>query len=116
MAQSRGLNTKAVTASTTQSQAGAATRLLDGDVNILTVGNASDAVGIPPNLPAGTVFYIMGAATNAATIYPPTGGTINAKSANASEVVAAALLTVVVVLTQTGSASTYAVNKSVAPS
>lgn len=110
MAQSRDLYVKAVTASTTQTQSGGT--LLNGDFNICTVANASDAVTIPANLPVGTVLYVKGGA-NAGLIYPPVGGAINGGSVNASKPLDATVLTMIIV-TASGAASTYVANKLVA--
>lgn len=71
----------AVTAGTTQTQAGAAA--LTGAVNLVTTGNANDGVRLPSNRSAGDILYIVNNSTNAAKVYPPTGGAINGGSANA---------------------------------
>lgn len=110
MAMNKGNNVATVTASTTQSQAGGATALVQGDVTAVTVANASDSVGIPPNLPAGTVMFITNVSSNAGKIWPPTGGTINAAAANAEVALAASTMSICTVLTS-GSASTYSLFK-----
>lgn len=107
MAMSRDLKVQTLTASTTQTQVGGT--IANGDVCVCTVANASDAVTLPANLPAGTIIYLVGGA-NAGLLFPPTGGGINAAGANASVALAATVVTMVVVKTS-GSASTYAAFK-----
>ena len=107
MAESRSLKVLAVTASTTQTQAGGTK--LNGDFNIATVANASDAVTIPANLPTGTIFFIVGGA-NAGLIFPPVGGAINGGTVDASKPLDASVVHMVCV-TAGGSASTYRINK-----
>lgn len=107
MAMSRDMTVKSVTASTTQTQAGGT--VLNGDFNIVTVANASDAVTIPANLPTGTIFFVVGGA-NAGLLFPPVGGAINGGTVDASKPLDASVVSMVVV-TLGGSASTYRVNK-----
>jgi hypothetical protein len=107
MAQSRSLSVQSVTASTTQTQAGGT--VVNGDICLVTVANANDAVTLPANLPTGTVFYLVGGA-NAGRIYPPVGGTINAKSQDALETLSASVVHLCIV-TASGSSSTYTINK-----
>jgi len=107
MPMSRDNKVLAVTASTTQTQVGGT--LLNGDFNIATVANASDAVTIPANLPVGTIFFVVGGA-NAGLMFPPTGGAINGGTVNASKPLDATVVTMVTV-TASGSASTYRANK-----
>jgi hypothetical protein len=104
---SRDNSVAAATASTTQTQAGGT--ILNADFTVATVANASDAFTIPANLPKGTIFYIVGGA-NAGLLFPPTGGAINGGTVNASKPLDAAVVTMVVV-TASGSASTYRANK-----
>ena len=94
MAMSRNNGVKTLTASTTQTQAACVnspTRAFtcDGDVNVVTVGNAGDAVMLPADLPKGTVTYIINASAVADAVFPPPGGTINGGAANASTSLAA---------------------------
>ena len=107
MPMSRDLTVKAVTASTTQTQAGGT--VLNGDFNICTVANASDAVTIPADLPVGTVLYLVGGA-NAGLIFPPKGGAINGGTVDASKPLDVTVVTMITV-TASGSASTYRANK-----
>ena len=110
MPMSRDNFVKAVTASTTQTQAGGT--LLSGDFNIATVANSGDAVTIPANLPVGTMFFVVGGA-NAGVIFPPVGGSINGGNVDASKPLDATVVTMITV-TASGSASTYRANKLVA--
>jgi hypothetical protein len=107
MPMSRDYKVASVTASTTQTQAGGT--ILNGDVNILTVANASDAVTIPANLPTGTIFYLKNGAS-AGLLYPPVGGAINGGTVDASKPLDVNVIYLVIV-TLGGSASTYIVNK-----
>lgn len=107
MPMSRDLKVKAVTASTTQTQAGGT--VLNGDFNIATVANSSDAVTIPANLPTGTILFVVGG-SNAGVIFPPVGGAINGGTVDASKPLDASVVTMIVV-TASGSSSTYRANK-----
>ena len=71
----------AVTAGTTQTQAGATA--LTGAVNVVTTGNASDGVRLPADRSAGDMMYVVNTSTNGAKVYPPVGGAINGGTANA---------------------------------
>ena len=112
MAMSRDQKVITVVASTvasggqTYANAVATGKVLNGDFNIVTVANASDAVAIPSNLPVGTVFYVQGGA-NAGLLFPPTGGTINGGTASASKPLDASVITMVVVT----AANVYVANK-----
>lgn len=110
MAMNKGNNVSTVTASTTQTQAGGALALVQGDVTVVTVDNSSDSVGIPANLPAGTVMFIVNASSNAGKIWPPAGGTINAASTDAEVALAASTMSICVVKAS-GAASTYSLFK-----
>ena len=107
MAMSRDISVKAATASTTQTQAGGT--VLNADFTVATVANASDTFTIPANLPVGTIFFVVGGA-NAGLIFPPVGGAINGGTVDASKPLDASVVTMIVV-TASGSASTYRANK-----
>jgi hypothetical protein len=107
MAMSRDITVASATASTTQTQAGGT--VLNADFTIATVANASDAFTIPANLPKGTIFFVVGGA-NAGLIFPPVGGSINGGTVDASKPLDVTVVTMIVV-TASGSASTYRANK-----
>jgi hypothetical protein len=93
MAMSRDLLVKSITASTTQTQA--AGTLAHGDINLVTTGNASDAVTLPANLPAGTIIYLVNLSANAGLLFPAVGGAGNGGTVDASTAIAASKTTVV---------------------
>jgi len=107
MAMSRSMSVAAITASTTQTQAGGT--VCNADFNVCTVANSSDAITIPANLPTGTIFFLVGGA-NAGLIFPPVGGAINGGTVDASKPLDASVVHMVTV-TLGGSASTYRINK-----
>lgn len=107
MPMSRSLQVATATASTTQTQAGGT--VLNADFTVLTVANASDACTIPANLPKGTIFYIKNGA-NAGLLYPPVGGAINGGTVDASKPLDVTIIYMCIV-TASGAASTYLVNK-----
>ena len=107
MPMSRDIFVAAATASTTQTQAGGT--VLNADFTVATVANSSDAFTIPANLPKGTIFYVVGGA-NAGLLFPPVGGAINGGTVDASKPLDATVVTMIVV-TASGSASTYRANK-----
>jgi hypothetical protein len=72
----------AVTAGTTQTQAGATA--LTGAVNVVTTGNAADGVRLPADRSAGDMMYVVNISSAAAKVFPSTGGAINGGSANAA--------------------------------
>lgn len=112
MAMSKDLSVISVTASVTQTQAGGT--VINGDINLVTTANASDAVTIPANLPKGTIIYVRNLSSNAGIIFPPVGGTINAAAADASVALAVAPAMVIILVTASGSASTYNATKTAA--
>lgn len=107
MAMSRDITVAAATASTTQTLAGGT--VLNADFTVATVANSGDAFTIPANLPKGTIFFIVGGAS-AGVVFPPTGGSINGGTVNASKPLDASVVQMYVV-TASGSASTYRANK-----
>jgi len=111
MAQSRDLSVIAATAGTTVTQAGGT--VLNGDVCLVTVGNAGDAVTLPANLPKGTLVHLVNLSALAAVLYPPVGGAINGGSVDNSVVVAASI-SLLVYVTASGSSSTYRAVKTAA--
>lgn len=80
---------QAYTAGTTQTQAGATQ--MEGAVNYITVGNASDGVRLPPDTAVGEVVYVVNSSAVALNVYPNTGGKINNGTANAAKALAANL-------------------------
>lgn len=82
-----GTTADAVTAGTTQTQAGATA--VTGDVTTVTVGVANDGVILPKTLKRGDMIAIRNASANAGKLYPASGGTLNGGSANASIALAA---------------------------
>lgn len=76
----------AVTAGTTQTQAGAT--VLNGDYHVVTVGTLNDGVKLPATLRKGDEIYVLGGA-NAGKLYPASGGALNGGSADASIALAA---------------------------
>jgi hypothetical protein len=78
----------AVTAGTTQTQAGATP--LTGAINYVTTGNASDGVLLPSGYAVGDMVIVVNSSANALNVYPGTGGKINnAGSANDAKALAA---------------------------
>lgn len=77
----------AVTAGTTQTQAGATA--LTGAVNAVTTGNANDGVLLPTGMAAGDQVVVANLSAVALNVYPSTGGAINGGSANAAKALAA---------------------------
>lgn len=77
----------AVTAGTTQTQAGATA--LTGAVNLVTTGNASDGVLLPAGYTLGERIVVCNASGVSLNVYPATGGAINGGSANAAKALAA---------------------------
>lgn len=75
------------TAGTTQTQAGATQ--MEGAVNYVTTGTASDGVRLPPDTAVGEVVYVINSSAVALNVFPNTGGKINNGSANASKPLAA---------------------------
>lgn len=75
------------TAGTTQTQA-AATQL-EGAVNFVTTGTASDGVRLPPDTPVGEVVYVINSSANVLNVYPNTGGKINNGTTNAAKALVA---------------------------
>lgn len=73
--------TAAVTAGTTQTQAGATA--LTGMLNSVTTGNASDGVIIPTG-GNGMFLTVVNLSANALKIYPPIGGALNGGTVNAA--------------------------------
>lgn len=119
MAMSKDLSVKSLTAAIVggtggQTYAGALAQgaILNGDITIVTCANASDSVGIPANLPAGTVFYIKNGAA-AGLLWPPAGGAINGGTVDASKPLDVTIIYMVIVI-EGGSASKYLVNKMAA--
>lgn len=92
------VGTAAITAGTTQTQAGAT--LITAQASVVTTGNASDGVILPPSVP-GQVFVIRNASANALKLYPSSGGALNAASADASITLAASKSAVGVFTTTT---------------
>jgi hypothetical protein len=80
---------EAVTAGTTQTQAGATQ--LAGSVSYVTTGNASDGVRLPTDIAVGDVIYVINSSGVALNVYPATGGKINNGTANAAKALAANL-------------------------
>lgn len=79
-----------LTASTTQTQAGALQ--LDQGITlsaVTTVGTAADAVKLPQASPGKIVFVTNGAAANSMGVFPASGDTVNALAANAVYALAA---------------------------
>lgn len=68
---------------------GAATECIEGVTNVVTGASGTNGVRLPVGVAGDIVRVYSSAATNAILVYPPTGGTINAGSANASLSVAA---------------------------
>ena len=73
----------AVTAGTTQTQAGATA--LTGFINVVTSANAGDGVILPAGYSVGDQVIIANTSAAAANVYPPTGGSINGGTANAAK-------------------------------
>jgi len=84
------LDTKAgtLTASTTQSLAGARTAPVTADYTVLTVNNANDAILLPPIAP-GKIIFIKNTSANAARAYVDNGGTIDGTAGATGVAVAA---------------------------
>jgi hypothetical protein len=74
--------TTGLTASTTQTQAGAL-QLENGVNRITTVGSAADAVKLPKANPGAMIIVTNAAAANAMGVFPAPGDSINALAANA---------------------------------
>ena len=107
MPMSRDFKVVSVTASTTQTQAGGT--VLNGDFNIITCANASDAVTLPANMPVGTIMFTRNGAS-AGLLFPPKGGAINGGTVDASKPTDVNVI-YMIVCTASGTASTYLVNK-----
>jgi hypothetical protein len=82
-----GNTTSAITAGTTQTQAGAT--VATGDVTVATVGVANDGVILSRQLKRGDMIAIRNASANAGKLYPSKGGALNGGSADASIALAA---------------------------
>jgi hypothetical protein len=78
---------EAVTAGTTQTQAGATQ--LAGAISYVTTGNANDGVRLPTDIALGDVVYVVNSSGVSLNVYPATGGKINNGSANAAKALAA---------------------------
>lgn len=78
--------TAAVTAGTTQTQAGATA--LTGMLNVVTTGNANDGVRLPA-AGVGAMCTIVNGSNAALKIYPPSGGALNGGTADAAVTLAA---------------------------
>jgi hypothetical protein len=72
----------AVTAGTTQTQAGATA--LTGQVNHVTTGNANDGVLLPTGRAPGESVTVLNLSSNALKVYPASTGAINGGSASAA--------------------------------
>lgn len=77
----------AVTAGTTQTQAGATA--LTGALNVVTTGTANDGVRLPADYGVGEQIVVANISGAALNVYPSTGGAINGGSANAAKALAA---------------------------
>lgn len=88
----------AVTAGTTQTQAGAA--VLTGDYNVATVATLNDGVKLPNTLRKGDEIYVLGGA-NAGKLYPAVGGKLNGGAADASIALAASKVHLVKMISDT---------------
>jgi hypothetical protein len=77
----------AVTAGTTQTQAGATA--LTGAINFVTTGNANDGVQLPSSYALGDMVVVINSSGAALNVYPGTGGKINNGSADAAKALAA---------------------------
>jgi len=77
----------AVTAGTTQTQAGATA--VTGAVNYVTTGNASDGVVLPAGYALFDALVICNSSAVALNVYPPSGGKINNGTADAAKALAA---------------------------
>ena len=89
-----GINTyNAITASTTQTQAGG-TKLRHG-ISVIATANGSDAVTLPSAM-VGSMLVIVNHTGQTIQLFPPVGGTINAASANAAVTIADATTSIYV--------------------
>lgn len=76
----------AITAGTTQTQAGATA--LTASTNLVTTGVANDGV-LLPSATMGTICTVVNLSANALKIYPPVGGALNGGTVNAAVTLAA---------------------------
>jgi hypothetical protein len=72
------------TAQKTDSAAITASNLLALGLNIVTTAGGQTAVQIPSTMPVGGEMWINNTSATAALLFPPSGGTINGGSADAS--------------------------------
>jgi hypothetical protein len=90
-----GMNTyDAVTASTTQTQAGG-TKLFHG-LNVIATASGSDAVTMPMTSVFGCILVIVNHTGQTIQLFPAVGGTINAANANAAVTIATATTSIYV--------------------
>ncbi len=90
-----GRNTyDAITASTTQTQAGGT--VLHHGLNIVATANGSDAVTMPQTTVLGAHLLLVNHSGQTIQLFPAVGGTINAANANAAVTVATATTSVYV--------------------
>lgn len=94
----------AITAGTTQTQAGATAIVTD--IVIVTTGNANDGVLLPP-IKAGNLIVINNASANAGKIYANGTETLNGTAGNAGSTALGASKTVTVVAVADGVAVSY---------
>ena len=94
----------AVTAGTTQTQAGATA--ITKDITVVTTGNANDGV-LLPSIRAGQVLVIINASANAGKIYANGTETLNGTAGNAGSTALGASKAVTVVGTAAGVSVSY---------
>lgn len=70
-------------------QAGTSHILTERFNRVTTVASAADSVKLPPAVPGIDMFVVNAAAANSMNVFPSTGDSINALSANAALAVAA---------------------------
>jgi hypothetical protein len=80
----RGTGSASTTAVTGVGTAQVGAAALTGAFNIVTTASGQTAVVLPANYPAYTPLIVRVTSATAGLVFPPTGGTINGGSANAS--------------------------------
>lgn len=80
----RGTPTSPTTAITAASTAQSTATALTGAWNIVTTAVGETGVRLPASYPAYTPLVVRVTSSTAGLVFPPTGGTINGGSANAS--------------------------------
>lgn len=95
-----GNRTQSVTGTGT-AQTGGAAILSEGHIALVTAASSQTAVVLPSGAKIGTPYFIVGVGSAAPIVYPPSGGTINAGSANAGLTLSAATATAILVRAST---------------